>query len=424
MKAKYIIIIIAFACVLCACNREEASLFETSAAERAQAALDNAMDILTAPENGWEMLYFANPESCGYNILVKFDKHGRVDATAKNTLTTFNKMISDSSTWVLMNDYGPILSFDTYNKVLHAWADPRNDGDGYLGDYEFLILKAEPNYIKLKSKKHSAYCYLYPLKTGITDAQYFQEIEDMQAKLFKNDNLLHFKDNNGEFLLHDGIDGIFSLSALNAQPDEEEPDIFPFATRQNGIQLMVAVRGEDTSYEFKNNMLVGASSKIFAAQPVSYFTEYILVNNGTWKIDITEINDATKDAIAVVDAALKAAYTKNKKKASVQGIRFKKSGDNITVIMSYIGNSTKANDVNFNYEIKVQGNALKLAYQKPADDASVNVVNAFPSVIDLMKTLDGTYALNTKNLINPSFDIKLTENSNSALWFNLTGSIE
>ena len=154
MKAKYIVLVIALAGVFCACNRDEKDLFDEQAAIRAQKALENAYDILTAPANGWEMLYFANPESAGYNVIVTFNENGSVTATAKNKATTANKIQTDSSsTWGVISDYGPILTFDTYNKVLHAWADPQDDGDGLLGDYEFLILHADANYVKLKGKK-------------------------------------------------------------------------------------------------------------------------------------------------------------------------------------------------------------------------------------------------------------------------------
>ena len=185
MKAKYLFIGLALATLLGACSRDEESLFDKSAAERAQEALTNAEDVLVAPAYGWEMLYFANTGSRGYNVLVKFDANGRVTATAKNSLTTGNRIVTDSeSTWEVKLDYGPILTFDTYNEVLHAWADPRSDGDGYLGDYEFLILHADANYVKLKGKKHGGYMHLYPIKESVTPEDYFAEVEALQQKLF------------------------------------------------------------------------------------------------------------------------------------------------------------------------------------------------------------------------------------------------
>ena len=425
MKAKYLVIGLALVSVLGACSRDEESLFDKSAAERSQEALDNANAVFPGAVNGWEMLYFANTESRGYNVLVQFNANGRVVATAKNSATTGNAIVTDStSTWQVKLDYGPILTFDTYNDVLHAWADPRNDGDGLLGDYEFLILKATPEFIKLKGKKHSSYCYLYPLKEPVEAANYFAEVEAMQKALFDQGNLLHFKTTSGEFLLHDGSEGIFSLTALGEVPDEEALEIYPFATRRNNLQFMVSAREGDLSLELKGSSLAGETSQIFASSPITYFTEYAQICSGAWKIDIADINDSTKNAIAVMDEALKAKYTKNKKKASVQGLRFKKVDGNVVLVFSYIGNSTKANDIDFDFEIAEQNGSLKLTYQKPTNTAAENVVTAFPMVEDLLKTLNGVYAIQTDNALNPTTGMRLIENSNSAVWFNLTGNVE
>ena len=154
---KKIIFILLAAVVLMGCNRDEKSLFDKSAAERAEEAITNGNNYLVTAEHGWEMLYFANTESRGYHMLITFKKNGQAIITAKNTLTTKDKIVTDTeSTWELISDYGPVLSFNTYNTVLHAWSDPQNDGDGYLGDYEFLILSSSADEIQLKGKKHSA----------------------------------------------------------------------------------------------------------------------------------------------------------------------------------------------------------------------------------------------------------------------------
>ena len=63
MKARYVLISLAIVTLLGACSREEKDLFDKSAAQRAQVALDNAFSILTEETNGWEMIYFANPRA-------------------------------------------------------------------------------------------------------------------------------------------------------------------------------------------------------------------------------------------------------------------------------------------------------------------------------------------------------------------------
>ena len=167
MKAKYLVIIGLLAATFAACSRDEESLFDKPAAIRAQEAIENAFDVLTSQEAGWEMAYFPNLEADakGYNMVLKFNKNGNVSVTAKNAATTNNRIMTDTaSTWAVKSDYGPILTFDTYNDVFHAFSDPKDNGAGFLGDYEFLILKATPELVILKGKKHSAYTVMRPMK--------------------------------------------------------------------------------------------------------------------------------------------------------------------------------------------------------------------------------------------------------------------
>lgn len=442
MKAKYIFIGIALASVMCACNRDEASLFEQSAAERAQTALNTAMDVLTAPENGWEMLYFANPDSRGYNIIVTFDKNGKVTATTKNVMIEYadgngtkkellvrnapaNAIVTDSSTWEVINDYGPIMTFNTYNNVLHAWADPRDNGDALLGDYEFLILKAEQNYVKLKSKKHSAYCYLYPLKAGVTDAQYFQEVEDMQSNVFANSNVLRLHFGGKEHMLHKGSTGIFSLTDAGKMPDTEEEDIYPFATRQNGIHLMVPfLTSEDLQFTLKDGKLTSANSSINSIAPAPYVLEYMTLFSGSWVVDISNTCDSIKNTIDVINTKLKEAYPKNKKNASVQGLRIKQTTKNIILVFSYYGSSSKATtDMSYVFDVKREGNSLKLEYLEPADENAQKTLNAFPDIATLFKTLNGSFSLTSEVAINPSKGIKLENQSTSKVWYNISGKL-
>ncbi|MBR0310345.1 MAG: DUF4302 domain-containing protein [Paludibacteraceae bacterium] len=424
MKAKYLFISLALVGALCACSRDEESLFDKSAAERAQEALNNANTVLAAPENGWEMLYFANTESRGYNLIVKFDSNGKVVATAKNSLTTGNQIMSDESTWEVKLDYGPILTFDTYNKELHAWADPQEDGDGYLGDYEFLILHADANYVKLKGKKHSAYCYLYPMEAGKSASDYFAEVEAAQQKLCANGNIFHLGLQDKEYLLHDASSGLFSLTGLGQVPDPENALLFPFAVRKNGLQLSFAFsESGDTWYEISGDRLVSAKSAISVAAPATYFSEYLTLAGGTWTINITDVNDATKSAINTLNQALKKAYTSNKK-AAVQGLAFKQNDENtVALIFSYLGSSNKATEMKYLYTISLQGDNMNIAYVGPADTNAEKVLTTFSDLETLLKTFEGTFASATDNALNPTNGIQLTESSNTSVWFKATGKL-
>lgn len=426
MKAKYLLIGLALACVFGACSRDEESLFDKSAAERAQEALTNANEVLVAPTNGWEMLYFANLESKGYNLVMKFEANGQVIATAKNAETTKNKILTDSaSTWQVKLDYGPILTFDTYNDVFHAWADPQADGDGLLGDYEFLILHADSSYIKLKGKKHGAYCYLYPLEQGVTAEKYYEDIDAAQKLFCGNNNLLHVQAGTQENLLHNGSKGIFYLTALGERPNTEELDIYPFAIRKNGVQLTAPFLNQrGTFFEFVDGVLKSEDTEIHAAAPTAYVVEYIELANGSWYVDFKNSCDSIIAVIEAIDTKLKATYPKNKAKAGVNALRFQKISSGLVLTVSYYGSSTKATtDMNYRYDIVNENGDLKIAYQGPNDENAQKALNAFPQIEMILNTLSGVHTVTTEYPINPSNGILLTNKSNSELWYPMAAKL-
>ena len=424
---KYIFIVIALASVLCACSREEANLFDKSAAERAQEALENGNTVLTGAEYGWEMLYFANTESRGYNLLLRFMPNGQVIATAKNSLTTKNKIMTDSiSTWAVKNDYGPIITLDTYNSVLHAWADPQEDGSGFEGDYEFLILHADPNYVKLKGKKHSGYCYLYPLKEEVKPEEYFATVEALKNRLFANQNLFIYKTKDGvERLLHQGNSGIFALTKAGEIVNEEDPDIFPFCETRDGIQFCYGVdQIQECYFRLDGDKLTNGSATMFVGATDLYFFNYIQLENGGWNVSLTELSDSLVNALAAATEEIKVKYN-NQKKGGVTALRFQREDvDQFILAFSYIGKGTKATTYNFRFELKHENGNLTLKYLEPADENARMTIEALPASATLLHCLEGEFALLADEVMNPTLGLKLTNNSNAGLWYKTTGTVE
>lgn len=448
MKTKYLFITIAFASLFGACSRDEASLFDKSAAQRAQEALDNANDILVAPANGWEMIYFANNKDgyvIGYNVLVKFYKNGKVEATAKNDVTTKNKLLTDSSTWVIVSDYGPILSFDTYNKVLHAWANPDpepeksekekdyNTGDGYLGDYEFMIVHADANYIKLKGKKHggyeygdleATYCYMYPLKEGTTAATYFSEVEAMQAKLFSNSNLLQWTDSKETYMLYYGSQGYFDLVTPGMTPSEDD-DTYPFAVTRTGIHMSNGIHtNTDVVYTAESNKIKGETSTITIASIDTYFKNYIDLIGGKWIISLEDMCPSIQAAFEAADNQIKTIYN-NKKKGGVKGMVLQKKASNNTFVLaySYVGKGSTATTYYYRFKMECTGGRVKLTYLGPDDENAAKVIETLTDSETLIKSIEGDYNMVCDEAINPTLGIKMTNNSNAGLWIKVTGSV-
>ncbi len=446
MKKTYIILLCATT-LFVGCNRDEKSLFDKSAAERAVEAVTNAENALVAAPYGWEMLYFANTESRGYHMLITFKENGQAIITAKNALTTGNKIVTDNeSTWDLISDYGPVLSFNTYNTVLHAWADPRNDGDGYLGDYEFLVLSSSADELQLKGKKHSGYSVLRRLTEETSAADYFARVEAMDKQITGNGNLLLLTQGENQYTLHNSYNGIFYLAPKNEMYDIEELDIYPFIATHTGLHLMAGFLTdsddrEARDYVLKDGILVGKNATLEPGSMPNYFMNYLLLAGNKWSFSTTNTCSDLNSKIEKVNKTL----TSINKKAGISSIMliYNESKAQYRLEFSYtLNGKTIESPVIYLFDVKQEENSISMNYTKPLDlNAAKLIYNIsqtaeqkqtgeytieegegnLPGLKDLILGLSGIYTIANNNGINPTNGSILTRSDNADIWYELTG---
>ena len=411
MKAKYLLLIGLFTATMVACSRDEESLFEDSAAVRAQKAVENAFDVLSSNEAGWEMAYFPNLEADakGYNMVLKFNKNGNVSVTAKNATTTGNKILTDTaSTWAVKSDYGPILTFDTYNDVFHAFSDPKEDGAGLLGDYEFLILKATPELVLLKGKKHSAYSVMRPVKNPDV-AAYYAACEKMQTYLFGNNNIVTLEQGNDKLYLYYGASGQFQSAAYGSALSAENATYHPVCATEDGIIVSTGF-GEDVHehiflYDSVKGELVGEAGTVLNAGNLnllyrSYFTD----NAYGWSVDPTNIESANQ-LIEAINKLMSNTNTKIK----VMGYGYKQSlnmyegGHFILLNCSYKQNkNNKEIKLIWTVDITVDENGISISNAVPYDSNTETWIKNIPMLEQLANDLTGKFMANPNpnNLFN------------------------
>jgi hypothetical protein len=374
MKAKYLVIIGLLAATFAACSRDEESLFDKPAAIRAQEAVENAFDVLTSNEVGWEMAYFPNLEASakGYNMVLKFNKNGNVSVTAKNQATTMNKIKTDTaSTWAVKSDYGPILTFDTYNDVFHGFSDPQEDGAGLLGDYEFLILKATPDLVLLKGKKHSAYSVMRPMKTTNLEA-YFAACEKMQSKLFGNNNVVTLHQGDKKMYLYKGAEGQFQSAAYGSKLIAEAATYHPLCATEDGIIVSMGF-GEDVHdhvfyYNEEKGELRSEKGAVMNAGNLNVlFGAYFTDNAFGWAVD-----PAGQEAVDALLADVNKAMSNTSAKMKVMGYGYKQS------LNMYEGGYFML--INFTYKQGTKNQEKKLVWtiDLTQDENGITVSNAVP----------------------------------------------
>ena len=427
MKAKYLLLIGLFAATMVACSRDEESLFDKSAAERAQEAIETAFDVLTSNEAGWEVAYFPNLEtsSKGYNMVWKFNANGKVSATAKNSTTTMNKIMTDSaSTWAVKSDYGPILTFDTYNKVIHAFSDPQENGAGLLGDYEFLILKATPEVVILKGKKHSAYSVMRPMKTTNLEA-YFAACEKMQSYLFGNNNVATLNQGEEKMYLYNGAAGQFQSAAYGSPLVAEAATYHPVCSTEDGIIVSTGF-GEELHehiflYDSVKGELVGEAGSVMNAGNLNVlFSSYFTDNAYGWVIDTVGI-DSVAPFLAQINAIAKDKASKIKQMGFgyKQSLNMYEGGYFVQVQVGYKQNGKgKEQVINLVWTIDLEMNEdgmtvsnLAMWDEKPEDGKEGTTerwVKAAPAVQGVVDALLGSFTAEPgANLFNAVSGMKL-----------------
>lgn len=158
------------------CFFSEDDLFDAPAEERDAQALTEYRNLLTEAPNGWLLEYYPGGESHdigGVVLLMKFDGNN-VTIASDTQVKGFNDDAAvipgqkTSSLYALKNEQGTVLSFSTYNPLLHYWTEPKGGAlsDGYKGDFEFIITGTDKDMISLRGKLYGTEMRMTRLPEG------------------------------------------------------------------------------------------------------------------------------------------------------------------------------------------------------------------------------------------------------------------
>lgn len=163
-----------FACLLIAlpalllqsCLKDDDDKFPESSSERAQKYIAAAQDSLMNSTYGWILDYYPQSSQSygGYTYAVKFDQD-------KATVYFENQPgKSETSLYSMKSDDGPVLSFDSYNSMIHFFATPSSDkNNGYEGDFEFVVDSIGHDAIKVHGKRSMNTMYFRRLNEPAAD---------------------------------------------------------------------------------------------------------------------------------------------------------------------------------------------------------------------------------------------------------------
>ena len=150
-KSLYTLLGLLALLLLPSCLKDSKEIFDRSAAARIDELVAKDRELLESAPGGWRLQYYAGRDYSGpgFTLLMKF-AGGHVTIMGDNG----DPELASTTEYAIVKDQGPVLTFPTFNAVLHPLASASlGHPEGIQGDYEFAILSTSTDSIRLVGKK-------------------------------------------------------------------------------------------------------------------------------------------------------------------------------------------------------------------------------------------------------------------------------
>ena len=179
-----------FLILLASCSPKTDDVFEASPAQRQQKAIDDYTALLTSQEYGWAMDFYPSDMALGgIAYTARFASDGIVEVAcemlidnAKGDKVKYPATQAVKSEYRIIPSLGVMLTFDTYNALIHYWSQPSGtQSEGLATDYEFTFVSASADEVVLRGRKYAHLLRLYPLQEDATS--YLNKVIQMRNLL-------------------------------------------------------------------------------------------------------------------------------------------------------------------------------------------------------------------------------------------------
>ncbi|MDD7760398.1 MAG: DUF4302 domain-containing protein, partial [Bacteroidales bacterium] len=343
----------------------------------------------------------------GYNLLCKFDKNGSVKFAAKNEFSSNNQYAEETSLYEMIADNGPVLTFNTYNKLFHIFADPNDipstgeddeTGFGHEGDYEFVVHEATADQIFLKGKKYGISIYLRKLPADLAWEDYFAQVEANKAKYFNSKvKTIWLETATKRYTVQDMTSGVMSFVPEGGDAVSETLYKAYILTYDGKLHFITPFKGIDGKISVQNFDVADDGTLVctdegetghFTSDPVA---QMFTADAYTWRID----KNANVGSWETAYNALTNGILAYKKKSPLQYVEF--SYDSKTTVEGYpylLSIKTKSYLLKYYFNIEVTAdNAVTITYGGTDDNNSKVFYRDVPAIVDFCNALCGSFTL-------------------------------
>jgi len=440
-KHLYIFALLLLAVVtsMTSCKNEVEEIFEQDAITRLEESVDYYTQVLTnngADSTKWQLEYFSNSEEPGYIYVVTFYNNGSVRMSGMNKwVGTVNGGAlgtvgygSAVSLWDVIADNGPVLSFNSYNKYFHIFAEPEDipdltdedtdeTGYGHEGDYEFDLMKYSNDTLYLTGKKYTIDMIMTRIDNKIDDEVYMNEVNAM-ADSFFNAKIPHVYivlPNQSRWIVEDGATSILTLYQENADKitTQEQHNVI---ITHDGLSFMTPVTLEGYTIQNFNRKADGSllcrddQTTVMRADELStVFTNTSL----SWRLDL---NDQGGNFASLMSSIASELTAYNKSSLVYVQLAYNKNMSCYNLTFNVKKGSNKYNPTYYCTITASGDEQVKFAFESEGDKAGALYAEKCPSIQKFIDAFNGkTFDMSANSLLAP-VNMKLSSGSDYTIW--------
>ncbi|MBR1485359.1 MAG: DUF4302 domain-containing protein [Prevotella sp.] len=424
---------LSFSIALSSCTFEQEDYFDESASlrithlnEQLQQRLVEQSDT-TQGRHGWVIQYFVGGTDDydfeGFNLFARFYQNGKVTLAGNHRYLRggqANKYTEHSSSYEMLAEEGPVLSFNTWNDILTVFEDPVdptaapanlvNNGEGMYGDHNLVLRSISDDDIQFRGERHSANIRFIPADRPWQE--YIDLVNTTKNYIATSTLTSYYVTNGADTMYFSGLNrGYFNYCDRVADPLINS--VLSCVFTPNGFRLNHdATLGDNVFREFTmsadSTCLLSENGDV---KVMATWDSYILSRTRVWNFD-PELYTAEQEAIV---AQIEAELKKRSSAWSLQGIGMGRSTGKDAVsglVLTIYTNTRQSSTTTVGLSVNTQSNGfgqvrIEADPNKAVDGNMTSVVNnGATQIVDLVyafaSTIYGTYSMVPDNYFLPT----------------------
>lgn len=311
--------------LLTSCTFEQDDYFDETAALRVthinNSIKKQLVDQSAEGKYGWVIQYFVSGTDDydfeGFNLFGRFYDDNKVTLASNHRFLrngNANKYTEHTSTFKMLAEEGPVLSFDTWNDILTVFEDPvdptqapgtiANNGEGMFGDHNLVLSAFKDDEVLFRGERHRAEIRFIPCDRPWTD--YMAAVTENKNHIATSQLTSYYVTNGVDTLYFSGLNkGVFVYGERLVDPLKKKTLSCVFTP--NGFRINhVDSIGDNAFHEF---FLADDKTKLLSedgkTQVIACWDQYIVNHTAIWKLDESQFSSEQKTLYDQIDAAAK-----------------------------------------------------------------------------------------------------------------------